>query len=100
MNISPAPWSVYINNAYHTSWIIRCYKGNQIAQVANYQDKSFDINAEANAHLISAAPDLLDALENLLEEQNGIPILRREKEYNDAIQKAMEAIVKAKGGGE
>jgi hypothetical protein len=57
--------------------------------------------AEANARLIAAAPDLLEALDSLLEQTldldlaSGNELMDREKE---AYEKAIAAIAKARGG--
>lgn len=53
--------------------------------------------AIANAHLIAAAPDLLEALENVLSE---IFIWESEHGLHPYAIKARAAIAKAKGGGE
>ena len=52
----------------------------------------------ANACLFSATPDLLEALEALVAEQNGPPLLgRHEASWREAMAKAEAAIAKAKG---
>jgi hypothetical protein len=63
---TPGPWHVEENRAYHTSFLIYSQAGNQLAQCFNWQNKSFDIAADANARLIAAAPELLEALEWVL----------------------------------
>ena len=60
---TPGPWIVKENRAYKTSWLIYDPEGNQLAQVANWQGKTFNCDAEINARLIAAAPELLEALE-------------------------------------
>lgn len=52
---------------------------------------------EANATLAVTAPDLLDALEKLLDEQNGPPLLSREAAWNAAVTAARAALAKARG---
>ena len=66
-----------------------------------YAEKYFGIskkeNQQANANLIAAAPDLYEALEALYTEQIGAPLLSREKQYSEAIEKARAALRKAEG---
>lgn len=51
-----------------------------------------------DARLIAAAPDLLEALEALVAEQNGPPLPgRHEASWREAMAKAEAAIAKAKG---
>lgn len=50
-----------------------------------------------DAKLISATPDLLEALEMLRDFQNGCPLPKYEKEWNRAMELANAAIKKAKG---
>jgi hypothetical protein len=49
------------------------------------------------AHLISAAPDLLSALETCVSELNQLAFIQKDKMAGVAIQKAFDAIAKAKG---
>ena len=108
-NHTPGPWLIYANNGYlyieadqGKKWrnptICHLYEdvtpfdsvllGDQFAE--------FD-NAKANAHLIAAAPELLEALRGLLnapdpeEVEDHAPKLR-------AIMNAHSAIAKATGG--
>lgn len=57
----------------------------------------------ANARLIAAAPDLLEALENVLDEvrfegETGVVVVRADK-ANWALRAAVRAIAKARGQG-
>lgn len=97
------PWTIHKQNAYHISYVVRGgEKENQIAQCFNWQDKGFDANSEANAHLIAAAPDLLDALKDML---SGWRYIRQDSAHQciygvgwDRAQSAAEAaIAKAEG---
>jgi hypothetical protein len=78
------------------------------------QDKGFDANSEANAHLIDAAPDLLEALKALMTNPHvnlGDLIYKvrdsegegwdgpQVKAWSDAVQAATAAIAKAEGRG-
>ena len=63
---TPGPW---IHEATSEAQLIKSKQGYLIAEVA--QDETYDYaadmrEAEANAHLIEAAPDLLEALKDLL----------------------------------
>jgi hypothetical protein len=99
---TPGPWIVKENRAYKTSWLIYDQEGNQLAQVANWQDKTFNCDAEINANLIAAAPDLLEAL---LEAEAGLEFAGADKEPEGqfvpaptlALRIVRAAIAKAKG---
>jgi hypothetical protein len=52
---------------------------------------------QANANLISSAPDLLEALQDLMDEQNGPPLIRDAPQWEAAMDKARAAIAKAEG---
>ena len=45
----------------------------------------------------SLADELLEALEALIDEQNGPPLLTRETQWNEAMKQARAAIKKARG---
>ena len=53
---------------------------------------------EANARLIAAAPELLAALQQLLDEQEDAPLERRRTEWAEACARARRAIAQAEGG--
>jgi hypothetical protein len=57
-----------------------------------------DISA-ANANLIAAAPELYEALEELLDWQNGVPLdtPKYRKGWGGAVEKAKAALKKARG---
>lgn len=69
-------------------------------------DKWFDVGciaryvkSEADARLISAAPDLLEALERLLQHTGGGVVARDyDEEFEAAVSNARNAIAKATGG--
>jgi hypothetical protein len=67
-------WTKKDNNAYQASCLIFASDGNQIAQVANWQNAGFNIDADKNAEFIAHArqdiPDLLDEIERLTRERN------------------------------
>lgn len=79
---TPGPWYV---SSYEDGWT--CIRDRLNAIIAKMV-----LNNEANAYLMAAATDLLEALE-ALERQSGLPL-----EYNDPARiKARTAIAKAKG---
>ena len=53
---------------------------------------------EANGRLIAAAPELLAALQQLLDEQEDAPLERRRTEWAEACARARRAIAQAEGG--
>jgi hypothetical protein len=55
--------------------------------------------AEANARLIAAAPKLMEALNDLMDVQNGPPLYTYTDAWNAAMAKARAAIAEAEGGG-
>ncbi len=55
------------------------------------------IHSKADAYLMAASKDLYRVLQSLLSEQNGIPLLKRERQYSEAVKKAREALAKAEG---
>lgn len=52
---------------------------------------------EHDAALIAAAPDLYEALQRLIDIQNGPPLIREAKEWQDAVDAGTAAIRKARG---
>ena len=83
----PEPTSIHIPIAvgHHTLAIVTHMVANE---------------REANAHLIAAAPDLLEALVELRDKAKGLAGSDHEWIVEDAIEKAEAAIAKAKGLGE
>ena len=53
---------------------------------------------KADARLIAAAPDLLEACETLLVEGLGVPLNSRTPLFDDVVRNARAAIAKARGG--
>lgn len=84
---TPAPWETSTN--YAGEWdVCEADGGDMIADLSQCGDAK---TKEANAHLISAAPDLLSALEKAVNHKNAF--------WNnpDALDAALFAIRKAKG---
>jgi len=91
MNHTPGPW---INDASHPEWERNVIWANDVV-VAHVVDDQHG-NADANARLIAAAPELLSELKRMLslwEEAIGY-----EKDYMDMGDPARAAIAKAEGG--
>lgn len=106
MSHTPGPWEVEIHangcvfitspntsssggdiaDLYHT--ILDAFDGQQIVTKQN---------AEANAHLIAAAPDLLEACEEAVEQ---LWHLAKDKQTNPWVKQLRAAIAKAKGEAE
>ena len=90
--ITPGPWKI----AAHCSTLIFDTKGRSIASAGGYQsntESTIDEN-EANAQLIAAAPDLLEALEAIVGLDDSIENYQK---LCDAMQSARIAISKARG---
>ena len=82
-------------------WLFSSYKSG--TSVIVIDGKEFDVatvnypNRDANAHLIAAAPDLYEALEELHAEQNGPPLEKYKTSWEKAIRKTEAALAKARG---
>lgn len=101
---TPGPWKIHgermseaVEPPVYFASIKSDARGNDIAMLQGYiaetPDPKWDYTPEqcaADAALIAAAPELLEALENLLEWSDPL-------EAPEAHQKAREAIAKAKG---
>ena len=89
---TPGPWE--IEDHYHFSY--RWISGPEHSQFAQVvwcmEDEDRSPSCEANAYLIAAAPDLLEALQNLLKVHEG-----EGGTQNHAGDIARAAIAKAKG---
>jgi len=83
---TPGPWSIYsiTFKGYHQ---IACAQGGRVCQVVPFKDEY-----KANARLIAAAPDLLEALKSMCE---GFSALK-DSDF-PALAKARAAIAKAEG---
>lgn len=94
---TPAPW---IPNRNLTVWA--SVDNSLIAQVAGPRDNDPDPESNANAHLIAAAPELLEAVKacaDILERITPLPItkggLTEEQDAKTALRLAYIAISKA-----
>ena len=92
LKFTPGPWVV--DESWHDGSINRLEPYRHIGMVSQYQyDASSNAENEANAKLISAAPELLEALTNLV----GLARLgaARIDRYHAALAVADAAIAKA-----
>jgi len=85
---TPGPWSV---DDPHQIWAESAGEYVAITRVEDWETIPRE-QAEANARLIATAPDLLEALNELIGWQTTAP--------HEAIQAAKAAIAKATGGKE
>ena len=89
---TPGPWEIEEHYHFGYRWI-SWPQHSQLAQVVwcmEYEDRSPE--CEASAHLIAAAPEMLEALENLLKVHEG-----EGGTQHHAGDMARVAIAKAKG---
>lgn len=64
---TPGPWRVALSKTSVTIFpVVALPKGARIASTIAWQGSPYRAVAEANAHLIAAAPELLEALEGLI----------------------------------
>lgn len=83
-------------------FVVDAETGKVVAQTWNKFEEPFD-DADENGPVLAAAPDLLDALEKLLQfheedEQGAIPRELWSPDYREAVETAEAAIRKAKEG--
>jgi len=90
---TPGPWAV---NPFRATVDAGSEDGPlPISMMLWPTDKRSEAETEANARLISAAPELLEALEDLIAEQNGPPLIRDAARWQAVMDKAAVAIAKA-----
>lgn len=86
---TPGPWTVMREEYFDGVPLVkRWVRGPQLSNAPEGEEAE---RAEADASLIAAAPDLLDALEELLSADPDMP------SYGSTLDKAEAAIRKAKG---
>ena len=97
---TPGPWEVEDNGYFYDINAVRGTVGNVCSSATWFDnDEHRGPVAMANAQLIAAAPDLLEALQNMIGAFDN-PIVRRKlpSDFNsEAIQSARAAINKATG---
>jgi hypothetical protein len=94
---TPGPWSVDYSGPAHLS--VEDNAGRVLA-FCNLQSEDGDED-EANARLIAAAPEMLQALRGLLREaRESVPKINVKKHFSLMVcmEAAKEAIAKAEGG--
>ena len=92
---SPGPWTAASQDIDTNEIPIKCGK-SILARVA--PRPHWDATQEANARLIASAPELLEALKNLVSMGwNDSPLC---KVYEKEIQAAEKAIAQAEGGAQ
>ena len=89
---TPAPWSVEIDHSSNAPEFIRTHVDGEMYDLASVLCDETG-NATANARLIAAAPELLAALEGLLQYTGGWD----ETDPTHPVVIARAAIAKAKG---
>lgn len=90
------PWYATPNLEWrHAKWRI----GNVPGVPWEHAGEIAYVKGEANARLIAAAPELLEALEDLMAQQNGPPLSlpRHAGRWQKAMGNAQQTIAKARG---
>jgi len=93
MNHTPGPWFVGPD-------LEICHEKSGCNISRSLRITSMDGRTEedlANANLISAAPDLLEALQALYDHQNGCPLPSYEEGWTRAMSATESALKKARG---
>lgn len=83
---TPGPWAVVSGHDWHSG---QQYGVKDVAPLNH-------TITEANANLIAAAPDLLEALENMMD-MIGLSSSSPNPAVRDLIKKSLSAIARAKG---
>ena len=98
---TPGPWHVTegIDRFYNGEWIRagNMRTGDLVAVCNDFNQHNRDAEREANARLIAAAPDLLQALTDLLEATNYHAKVELTHKLAGARERAQSAIAKATG---
>jgi hypothetical protein len=93
---TPGPWRAQLHEDFEGQWgvVSTCEIEWLIAEAAPHIDGDPD---EANARLIAAAPELLEALQALRRICADTPAVERNPRFVTANSAALAAIAKAKG---
>lgn len=90
---TPRPWFLVESKTYPPRWWVVTNPETWADRIASCPDYD-GIPQLANARLVAAAPDLLEALENVL------IALSMGWDLDGVVEKSMDAIAKAKGTGQ
>jgi len=92
---TPGPWTVRLEETW---WEVQGKGGEAIAlNGSEYGDFGVPSEHEANARLIAASPDLLDALQCLEEDLHAVMSAELVKHFGASRNKARAALAKAEG---
>jgi hypothetical protein len=101
---TPGPWQLFEDYDAIGGFRQRVYSvhgdirpGHQFRGIARVPASEGDEMLEANARLIAAAPDLLEALKELRLICSDIPAIERNPRFAEASRKALAAISRAEG---
>ena len=95
---TPGPWTWKYNENRYGDLEILGPGGETVVKGCGCCDSPYGDNMKHDAPLMNAAPDLLEALESLLDAQNGPPLLgRHEADWQKTMDAARAAIKKARG---
>jgi selenophosphate synthetase-related protein len=89
---TPGPWDVYAGKMKNGDRIINDGEGTPVAYAADYNEYAKDDQVDANARLIAAAPDLLEAA------QDALTAFQSGRNGSAAMVLLAAAIAKAEGG--
>ena len=103
---TPGPWQVYkgpmnmdggLNPFFRGIVALLKHSGedDDVCVILDRNEEAHDY--EANARLIAAAPELIEALQDLVDWQNGPPLPSYVKGWTESMEKATAAIAKATG---
>lgn len=102
MNYTQGEWKVTKWSSHNEIHVSAEYDNN-LHFVANCghtgEDETLPYNkeAEANAHLISASPDMYEALNNLYNKLTSMKTITTDPEANKLLRDAQKALCKAEG---
>jgi len=98
---TPGPWKVesHPNRQFPTCLEMEIWNQNtHVATIQGHHEYKDDVNNEANARLIAAAPELLEAL--LRVQGNNKLMNALNSQDRETLEKIQSAIAKATGGAE